>query len=52
MAKKMRNSSKIAADIFPSQNLAKIKYFFINFVFTLFLKTLPCERIELTTFRL
>ena len=52
MAKKMRNSSKIAADIFPSHNLAKIKYFFINFVFTLFLKTLPCERIELTTFRL
>ena len=53
MVKKMRNSPKIPADIKSNQiNLAKIKYFFINFVFTLFLKTLPCVRIELTTFRL
>ena len=52
MAKKMRNSSKIAADIFPSHNIAKTKYFFINIVFTIFLKTLTCVRIELTTFRL
>ena len=51
MAKKMRNSSKIAADIFPSHNIAKTKYFFINIVFTIFLKTLPRVRIELTTFR-
>ena len=50
MAKKMRNSSKIAADIFPSHNIAKTKYFFINIVFTIFLKTLPCVRIELSTF--
>ena len=52
MAKKMRNSSKIAADIFPSHNIAKTKYFFINIVFTIFLKILACVSIELTTFRL
>ena len=47
-----KNSSKIAADIFPSHNIAETKYFFINIVFTLFLKTVPCERFELTTFML
>ena len=47
-----KNSSKIAADIFPSHNIAKTKYFFINIVFTIFLKTLPWERIELKTFML
>ena len=47
----MRNSSKIAADIFPIHNIAKTKYFFINIVFTIFFKTLPGVRIELSTFR-
>ena len=47
-----KNSSKIAADIFPSHNIAKTKYFFINIVFTIFLKTMPGVGIELTTFRL
>ena len=51
MAKKMRNSSKIAADIFPSHNIAKTKYFFINIVLTIFFKTLLSVRIELSTFR-